>query len=258
MTSIIIRKFLRLCRCLLLRGYKFKCPLCDNTLRRFLPGGAHYPVLKEKKVIGSGYRLNFKCPCCQALDRERLIYLYLLYKTDIFNKPIKLLHVAPEKSLRKKLQECKNFDYLTADLHSSSVMVKMDIANIQYPDTSFDVIICNHVLEHIIDDHKAMSELYRILKWGGWAILQVPISLQLHQTYEDMTITKPRERMVAFGQNDHVRIYARDYRDRLERVGFKVEEFDWNSDERFGGVKNQFGLNEEERVYLASKPPTAK
>lgn len=249
---------LKVFRCLFWRGYQFKCPLCGNTLRKFLPGGFLHPVLKEKKIIGGGYRLNFKCPCCGSLDRDRLIYLYLLYKTELFNKSVKLLHVAPEISLSKKFQACKNLDYLTADLYNPSVMVKMDIANIQYPDTLFDVIICNHVLEHVIDDHKAMSELYRILKWGGWAILQVPLSLQLHETYEDQNITTPRERERFFGQNDHVRIYAKDYRHRLENVGFKVEEFNWNSDERFGGLKNQFGLNKEESIYFVSKLPTTE
>ena len=253
-----VKTVLRVFLCWFFRGHKFKCPLCNNTLRKFLPGGLLHPVLKEKRIVGGGYRQNCKCPCCKASDRVRLIYLYLLYKTDIFNRSIRLLHVAPEINLRKQFQECKNIDYLTADLYDSSAMVKMDITNIQYPDTSFDVIICNHVLEHVIDDHQAMSELYRVLKWGGWAILQVPISLQLQQTYEDLTITTPKAREIAFGQNDHVRIYAKDYRDRLEKVGFQVEEFNWNVDERFGGSKNQFGLNKEEYVYFVSKVSTTK
>jgi ubiquinone/menaquinone biosynthesis C-methylase UbiE len=131
----------------------------------------------------------------------------------------------------------------------------MDITNIPCPDNCFDAIICNHVLEHIIDDRQAMRELYRTLKSGSWAILQVPLSLSLHKTYEDFSITTTTGREEAFGQSDHVRIYANDYKDRLEQVGFKVKTFQWvTEDENFGGLKNRFGLNEEESVYVVSKP----
>jgi predicted SAM-dependent methyltransferase len=117
------------------------------------------------------------------------------------------------------------------------------------------VIICNHVLEHIIDERRAMYELYSILKQGGWAILQVPISVSLESTYEDFSIITPSEREQVFGQADHVRIYARDYTQRLEQVGFAVDIFDWTANNHcFGGQKNKFGLIEDERVYCARKP----
>lgn len=235
-------------------GFKFKCTYCNARLRTLQPFGLKFPVLEEKKVAGGGFRLNARCPLCGSFDRERLLYLYLLYKTDIFEKPVKLLHVAPEARLTDILKTKTNIDYLTADIHGRNVMVKMDITDIRFPDETFDAIICNHVLEHIIDDHKAMSELYRTLKRGGWAILQVPISLTLNNTFEDFTITTATSREESFGQKDHVRIYAKDYKDKLTQAGFKVNVFKWISEaENFGDRKNLFGLNEEESVYFVSK-----
>lgn len=221
----------------------------------FLPSGRHFPVLKEKHVIGGGYRQNALCPICGSMDRERLLYLYLYYETDIFERPVKLLHVAPEPNVKTILLKKENISYLTAGLNSKSVMMTMNITNIPYYKSSFNIIICNHVLEHIIDDRKAMAELYRILKPGGWAILQVPISTSLENTYEDSSIITPMAREQAFGQADHVRIYARDYVQRLEQAGFAVDIFEWSANNQcFGGQKNKFGLIEDERVYCARKP----
>jgi len=165
------------------------------------------------------------------------------------------LHVAPEPQLEPVLRSQSSIDYLTADIAANKAMVQMDITDIPFPDNSFDAIICNHVLEHIIDDSMAMAELYRTLKPGGWAILQVPLSLKLKHTYEDHSITTEAGREEAFGQADHVRIYARDYRDRLEKVGVIVNVFQWvNEPKNFGGRRNLFGLNRKESVYHVSKP----
>lgn len=235
-------------------GLRYQCPFCHAHLRTFRPDGLAFSVLKEKRIVGGGYRANARCPVCGSKDRERLIHLYLLNKTDIFEKPKKVLHVAPEARVADVLGKQASVDYLTADLCSDDVMVKMDITSIQYSDNTFDVIMCNHVLEHIIDDRKAMSELYRTLKAGGWTILQVPLSLSLEKTYEDFSITSTRGREEAFGQGDHVRVYAKDYKNRLEHAGFKVDVFKWITEsENFGGRKNRFGLNEEESLFLASK-----
>jgi len=146
-----------------------------------------------------------------------------------------------------------NIDYLTADLNPEQVMVKMDITAIQYPDKTFDAILCNHVLEHIPDDRKAMSELHRVLKPGGWAILQVPVSKVLEQTYEDSTITSPQEREKHFGQKDHVRIYGKDYSQRLKEAGFEVEAYSWTNDNGFRNETNQYGLNKDEAVFYCTK-----
>lgn len=234
-------------------GFRYKCPVCSSNLQHLLPFGFNFAVLNKHNVVGGGCR-NVLCPVCASSDRDRLLYLYLLHKTNIFQKPTKLLHVGPEKSLKDILHKQANIDYLTADLYREDVMIKMDITNIQLPDNSFDTIICNHVLEHIVDDRRAMSELYRTLKPGGWAILQVPISLSLENTYEDWSVTTTSGREQVFGQADHVRIYAKDYKDRLEQIGFKVNVFEWSSEvEDFGGQNNIFGLNSDESVYVAIK-----
>jgi len=129
---------------------------------------------------------------------------------------------------------------------------KIDIKDINFEDNFFDVIICNHVLEHIVDDRKAMCELFRVLKPGGEAILQVPISKYNKKTFEDFSIILPEEREKYFGQKDHVRIYGKDYKNRLERIGFKVELYDIKNDLNIQDIK-KFGLNEEEILYIGKK-----
>ena len=187
------------------------------------------------------------------MDRERLVYLYLKYKTTLFEQPHTILHVAPEHALSKQLQKMTHLDYISADLLDESAMVKMDICHIPYPGHSIDVIICNHVLEHIPNDKQAMSELFRVLKPNGWAILQVPLSPVLTKTYEDQNIKTEAERETAFGQYDHVRIYGFDYIDRLNAVGFQVYPFKWESDSRFSSKDNRYALNQKEQVILAKK-----
>ena len=132
-----------------------------------------------------------------------------------------MLHVAPEACFEARFKKILGDRYLTADLFNPRAMVKMDITDIRYPDHSFDVIYCGHVLEHVLDDRKAMSEFYRTLKTSGWAILLVPIIAD--ETFEDASIVEPEDRLAAFGQADHVRIYGPDYVDRLRAVGFEVQ-----------------------------------
>jgi len=238
---------------LLYIGNEFECPFCGGHFRKLLPGGLDLPVLKEKNVVGGGYRLDAMCPRCHSLDRERLIYLYLKNKTNLFYENLSVLHAAPEKNLQKVLMARPNIDYLSIDFDSPLAMVKMDITDIKYEDNLFDVVICNHVLEHIPNDQKAMLELLRVLKPGGWAILQVPISLSLDKTYEDPTVTTPEEREKVFGQSDHVRIYAKDYKDRLEKVGFSVEVYSFTN-EVGESATHKYVLLKDENIYICSKP----
>jgi SAM-dependent methyltransferase len=216
------------------------------------PLGYDLPVILEKQIVGSGLR-NSMCPVCGSSDRVRLLYLFLRNKTNLFKEPVKLLHLAPEKPLMNIFVKQNNIDYLTADLNPEQVMIKMDITAIQYPDNTFDAILCNHVFEHIPDDRKAISELYRVLKSNGWAILQVPVSKVLEKTYEDFTITSSEEREKYFGQKDHVRIYGKDYIQRLKEAGFMVEEYNWSNDPDLGNDENRFGLNHEETVFYCTK-----
>ncbi len=239
-------------------GFRYKCPMCNSYLRAFEPYGQAFAVLAQARVVGGGFRENALCPVCQSIDRERLLYLYLLLKTDIFSKKMKLLHIAPEKTLSKLIDGKPEIDHVTADLNQKLVDVKVDLTAMPFPDNSFDAVICCHVLEHVPDDRKALCELHRVLKPGGWGILQVPLSLALNSTYEDFSITSEPDRKENFGQADHVRIYAQDYRERLEQAGFRVLIFKWTEEaELFGGDKNRFGLIRNEDIYHVKKAEPA-
>jgi len=186
------------------------------------------------KVLGNfclGYgeqRANALSPSTLSLERHRLLWLYLKEKTDFFIAPKKVLHIAPEQCFLKLFKAQKNLDYITADLYSPIADVKADICNLPFQDNSFEVVFCNHVLEHIVDDAKAMRELYRVLKPGGLGIFQIPQDLNLETTYEDFTITSSEERAKHFGQYDHVRVYGKDYFNRLRNAGFKVNEVNYS------------------------------
>ena len=222
------------------KGNNVECPICNGTFRKFLPYG-------NKGVD------NRLCPKCLSLERHRLLWLYLKNKTDFFTAPLKVLHVAPEQSFIKRFKKFKNLNYITADIESPLADVKIDIKNIPFNENTFDVLICNHVMEHIDDEPKALKEILRVLKPGGWAILQVPINLTSETTYEDASITSPKEREKRFGQYDHVRSHGRDYPKRLEAAGFKVilenyvKEFE-------PAIIKRFRLPEDEIIYLSFKP----
>jgi SAM-dependent methyltransferase len=236
-------------------GLKYRCPMCRAHLKAFLPGGEHHAVLTEKSIAGGGRRSNVVCPVCGSEDRERLAYLYLKNRPYLLSAGTKLLHIAPEYNLSSWLRSKAELDYISADLARNDVDLNMDLTNIPFPNSTFNAIICNHVLEHIPNDRAAMAEVFRVLKPDGWAILQVPISLSLPATYEDFSITDPIGREGAFGQNDHVRIYAMDYVDRLKQAGLAVDLFYWRrNDGNYGGKNNKFGLIDREIVFFASRP----
>lgn len=184
-----------------------------------------------RKLLSYGYgtqRENALSPSTLSLERHRLMWLYLKNETNFFTVSQKVLHIAPEQCFLKRFKNLSNLDYTSADLYSPIVDVKADILDLPFKDNSFDVIICNHVLEHIEDDKKAMQELYRVLKPNGMGIFQIPQDLSLEKTYEDFSIISPEERTKHFGQYDHVRIYGRDYFDTLRNVGFEVQEIDYS------------------------------
>lgn len=197
------------------KGTTYEDPIDGNTFRGFLPYGYEYP------------RENVLSPSTLSLERHRLLWLFLKSKTNFFTAPLQVLHFAPEQAFYKRFKKLKNIKYTTTDLNSPLADVKADICNLPFKDNTFDVIFCNHVLEHIPDDKKAMNELYRILKPGGWGIFQVPQDLNREITFEDDSITDKVERAKIFGQYDHVRVYGRDYFDILRTIGFKVEEIDF-------------------------------
>jgi SAM-dependent methyltransferase len=239
-------------------GLQHQCPICHAHLKAFLPEGEHHAVFTEKSIVGGGWRSNVVCPICGSRDRERLAYLYFKNRPHLLSGGTKLLHIAPEHNLSSWLRSMAEVDYVSADFARDDVDLKIDLTMIPFPNSTFDAIICNHVLEHIPNDRAAMAELFRVLKPNGWAMLHVPISLSLTATYEDFSITDPIGRERAFGQNDHVRIYAMDYVDRLKQAGLAVELFYWRRNYGdYGGKNNKFGLIDREIVFFPSRPDHA-
>lgn len=221
-------------------GNKHECPICGGKFRKMLP-------------YGNKSTENRLCPKCLSLERHRLIWLYLNTQTNWFEQPLHVLHIAPEQPFIKRFRKNKNWTYITADLESPLADVKMDIRKMPFNNEQFDLVICNHVLEHIDDDKKAMSEIFRVLKTNGKAILQVPINYELTNTYENSNITDPKERTIHFGQYDHVRVYGTDYPERLSNIGFLVDinkfvqQLSDNEIERYR-------LDRKELIYIAYKP----
>ncbi|MBC8319529.1 MAG: methyltransferase domain-containing protein [Bacteroidetes bacterium] len=238
-------------------GNKYNCPICEYNFRKMLPGGFDLDVIKEKNIIGGGRRNNNICPNCQSTDRDRLVFMYLKHETEIFKNKVKILHIGPEPSLYNRLKKHSNIFYVTGVKYTEGIYYHkdidtMDLLELPSHDGEYDMVICNHILEHIINDTKAMSEIYRVLSHNGIAILQVPLSNLLETSYEDYSITCPKLREKHFGQFDHVRIYGKDYVKRLENAGFKVQSyypvFNDITDEL-----NRFALNKDEKLIIAHK-----
>jgi SAM-dependent methyltransferase len=200
-----------------LKGNQFTDPIDGKSFKTFLPYGY------------GQQRNNVLSPSTLSLERHRLLWLYLKNETDFFTAKEKkeVLHFAPEQAFYKIFRNQKNINYTTTDLFSPLADVKADICNLPFKDNSYDIIFCNHVLEHIPDDTKAMQELFRVLKPGGKGIFQIPQDLSRATTFSDDTITDQKERAKIFGQYDHVRIYGRDYFDKLRSIGFNVIEEDY-------------------------------
>ncbi len=198
-----------------LKGNNYTDPIDGKSFKKFLPYG--YEKTRE----------NVLAPGTLSLERHRLFWLYLQNETNFFSKPSKVLHFAPEQAFYDRFKRMEHLDYITTDLNSPLADVKADICELPFENDEFDYIFCNHVLEHIPDDTKAMNELYRVLKPGGMGIFQVPQDLSRVKTFEDNSITDKKERAKIFGQYDHVRIYGKDYFDRLRNAGFAVEEVDY-------------------------------
>lgn len=200
-----------------LKGDTYTDPIDQKSFKTFLPYG--YATT----------RANVLSPSTLSLERHRLLWLYLVNETDFFSKQRSVLHFAPEQAFYKRFKKQANLNYITTDLESPLADVKADICNLPFEDNSFDMVLCNHVLEHIPDDTKAMQELYRIMKPGAMGIFQVPQDLERQTTFVDDSITDPKERTLIFGQYDHVRIYGRDYFDKLAQIGFKVDPVDYTT-----------------------------
>lgn len=188
-------------------GKTYYCPVCNSHIHKYEPFG----------IIAQAW-----CPVCGSMRWHRLAWLFLENRTNLFDgMPKKMLHIAPEVAFEQRFKRITNLDYLTADLLNPRAMVKMDITDISFPESSFDAVFCSHVMEHIPDDRKALSEFFRVLTSNGWAVFMVPIRMN-KLTDEDLEVTDPKEREKRFGQHDHVRFYGGDFEERLKEAGFQV------------------------------------
>jgi len=223
------------------RGNRFEDPIDGRGYRKLLPYGYE-----------GRQRDNALSPGTLSLERHRLLWLYLREETTFFTAPHKMLHVAPEQCFYGRFKQMKNLDYTTADLDSPIADLKMDIHDIPFDDNTFDVIFCNHVLEHVYDDRQCMRELARVLAPGGMAIMQVPFAEGQPHTIEDPNEKDPEVRKQRFGQYDHVRLYGPDYADRLREAGFTVKVV--NYQEKLPPAQfERYALPPGELLYLAGK-----
>ncbi len=231
--------FLRLIS-LFMRGNVFEDPINGKTYRKLLP----YGRLKSRE--------NVLAPDSMSLERHRLMWLFLKQRTNFFRDKLKFLHIAPEYCFIKLFKSMKNLEYTTGDLISPWADIKFDVHDIPFDNNSFDVIICNHVLEHVDDYHKVMTEFYRVMRPGGWGIFQVPIDVASKKTKEDKSITDPAERERLYWQKDHLRLFGLDYGDKLRSAGFKVTESDFikTLDDT---LISRYALQKDEIIYFCQK-----
>ena len=231
---------------ILLIGSNVYCNICDKRFRKF-------------KSFGNPVRENSRCPNCYSLERHRLLNYYFIennFSDFLTNKSI--LHVAPEKffydQFKNLTKEYQPVDLLPEEypFTDGPSVKKEDLTQLSFADDSFDFIMCNHVLEHIPQDAMAMSELYRVLKKGGRAILQVPLDYSRDKTYEDDSIVSHEDRHKEFGRYDHVRMYGKDYANRLSNAGFQVQELKIRDE--LGAEKcYEYGLMLEDNIFLCTK-----
>ena len=237
--SFLITPILRI----IFHGKRYTDPIDNSNYSKFLSYG-------YKRI-----RKNALCPGTLSLERHRLLWLYLYNETNFLNSSLKVLHVAPEQVFYKKFKKLKNWDYLTFDLNSPIADIKGDLTSTNFKDESFDLIICNHVLEHIKDDKSALNEIYRVLKYNGTSILQVPINVRRKKTFEDSTIKSKIQREKYFGQYDHVREYGLDFKDRVEQSGFKVQMINY-SKKISKDLIIKYGLMKNYLIPIAKKLPS--
>jgi len=227
---------------LVYKGNDVECPVCEKSFRKFLSYGSDV-----------AHRDNVLCPYDLTLERHRLMWVYLKDKSNFFSADkLDVMHIAPEQCFHGKFKKQKNLNYTTGDLLSPIADLHFDLHKIPLEDNKYDVIFCNHVLEHVDDDHQCMTELFRIMKPGGWGIFQVPIDTTRNETYEDASITTPEEREKHFWQYDHVRLYGLDYPDKLKAAGFEVEVYDYHKDlpkEQY----EKYRFHKDEMLYIVKK-----
>jgi SAM-dependent methyltransferase len=226
----------------LYRGDAIECPICSGQFRKFMP---------RIQPPSRPNRAGARCPRCGAFERHRHLWLFFDEWRVLFEEQLRVLHFAPEPSISSRLSGRQNLDYVAADLNPTASAVRADITRLPFADASFDVIICSHVLEHVAAEERALLELRRVLKPTGCAILLVPIDLQRRQTFEDRAIVDRGTRERAFGKSDHVRVYGRDFPDRVARAGFDLR--DASQQARLGAAAvRRYGLKRHDQIFVAT------
>lgn len=202
------------------------CVFCGKSFGKFLHEGVKAEVFKKYRVAGGGYKLNVQCPYCGSVDRSRLLYLFFQLRTDIYKKKTLLLHISPNREIARAIGSNPSVEQVCGSIEPESFpefkAAYVDVQKLGGPDNLYDVVVCCHVIEHVENDQMAFSEIYRVLKPKGFAVLQVPLALNLEKTLEDRNDITPKQRKVAYGQVDHVRLYGLDYLDRIRNTGFRV------------------------------------
>ena len=227
---------------LLYKGNQVECPVCEKKFRKFLSYGSSV-----------SHRENVLCPYDLTLERHRLMWLYLKQESNFFTADkLDVLHIAPEQCFHKKFKNQKNLNYLTGDLVSPIADMHFDLHSIPLEDNKFDVIFCNHVMEHVDDALKCMSELHRVMRPGGWGIMQVPQDTSRETTYEDWSITSPEEREKHFWQKDHVRLFGMDYPQWLEKAGFRVT-IGFEGHPLSNELMDRYRISKSEILYIVHK-----
>lgn len=221
----LYKKIRKLFRKIIFYGNKYKCNICNSNVRLMKPAGIKHEIFEKNIILEAGYRENCTCPVCNAKDRIRMVYYYIENYTDIFTSKNCILHFAPEYLLKQKIKKNNQAEYYDGDIKKGRASYIIDMTDIKFPENMFDYIICNQVLEHIPDEKKAINELKRVIKTDGKIIITVPICISNEETFEDSNITSPEERLANFCQDDHVRLYGRDFKRRLEKYGLEVEEW---------------------------------
>ena len=238
-------------------GERFHCLFCGYHGGRFLAAGSRSARMQALGAVGIGRRANARCPRCGSSDRARLLMLYFRHRTDLLTAPQRVLHMAPDAHVARALKACPTLDYTCGSIVPTDFAefeaIKVDVTAIPFPDAAFDVVICNRVLQQVPDDRKGRAELLRVLKPGGWALIQAPVAMGLDTTDEDMTIDSPSERRARFGAHLHFRLYGRDYARVLESAGFRVNATSLSQDRWVHNAEQQ-AVNPDERLYVATRP----
>lgn len=228
-----------------------KCVVCGNNIAEFCPGGISEGIFAVHHIIGGGYRRNCKCPHCGTIDRVRWQYYVLENYTDISRIAGRVLHFAPERVIETYIKRNEQIDYYGCDIVQGKAMHVVDITDIPYRDNTFDYVICNHVMEHIVDEKRAVSEIKRVLKGNGKFIFSFPICADM-KTYEDKAIATPEQRLKAYGQKDHVRLYGNDFVERFERYGLKIEIYS-PKDKLDDTLIDKYGFIEDDIIMVATQ-----